>query len=75
MLAIDETELNLHGEELEKFQIDLACWLYEKRALTMNRSAAFCGLDWYAFMGELAQRDISIMDDKSVLDEIADRKR
>ena len=42
----------------EEFLVDFACFLYEKRRLTMGRATKLAGMDRISFQKELAKRDI-----------------
>lgn len=43
-----------------EFMIDFACFLYERKRLSMGRARNLSGLDQISFQKELAKRDIDI---------------
>ena len=47
----------LSGEDL---LVDLACYMYEKKRLSMGQARGLSGLDHISFQKELAKRDIFI---------------
>ncbi|MEL7121981.1 MAG: UPF0175 family protein [Bacteroidota bacterium] len=59
LIITDETlsKVQLSAEEL---LIDLACYLYEKKRLSMGKARELVEMDIITFQKELAKRDIDI---------------
>ncbi|MEZ4827154.1 MAG: UPF0175 family protein [Bacteroidia bacterium] len=59
LIITDDTlqKVNLSAEEL---LIDLACFMYEKKRMSMGQARNLAGLDQISFQKELAKRDIYI---------------
>lgn len=73
MIVIDDEMLHSINKSESELRKELACWLYDKQAMSLHRAAAFCNQDYYTFMQELSKRGYSIMDEDSVLREIQNR--
>lgn len=59
LIITDDTlaKAQLSADEL---LIDLACYLYEKKRMSMGQARHLAGLDQISFQKELAKRDIYI---------------
>jgi predicted HTH domain antitoxin len=59
LIITDDTlaKAKLSAEEL---LIDLACYLYDKKRISMGQGRQLTGLDQISFQKELAKRDINI---------------
>ncbi|MEZ4776790.1 MAG: UPF0175 family protein [Bacteroidia bacterium] len=56
-LLYNSVKVNISAEEL---LIDLACFMYEKKRMSMGQARNLSGLDQISFQKELAKRDIYI---------------
>lgn len=60
MIIISTKNIGLPELTEEELIIDFACFLYERKRLSMGRARTLSGLDQIAFQKELAKRDIHI---------------
>ncbi len=59
LIITDDTLLKAHTSA-EELLIDLACYMYEKKRMSMGQARHLAGLDQISFQKELAKRDIYI---------------
>ncbi|MEZ4688217.1 MAG: UPF0175 family protein [Bacteroidia bacterium] len=59
LIITDDTLSRAHLSASELL-IDLACYLYDKKRLSMGQARGLAGLDHISFQKELAERDILI---------------
>lgn len=59
LIITDET-LTKAKTSAEELLIDLACYLYDKKRMSMGQARHLAGLDQISFQKELAKRDIYI---------------
>jgi predicted HTH domain antitoxin len=59
LIITDET-LAKANTSAEGLLIDLACYLYDKKRMSMGQARHLAGLDQISFQKELAKRDIYI---------------
>ncbi len=68
-LIISDDILSKAQISAEDLLTDLACYLYDKRRLSMGQARQLIGLDQMAFQKELAKRNIYIHYTKDNLDQ------
>ncbi len=59
-LVISDETLSKAQISANQLRIDLACYLYEKKRLSLGQARSLSGLDQLAFQLELSNRDIYI---------------
>lgn len=59
-LIITDDILSKAQTSADQLLIDLACYLYDKKRMSMGQSRNLAGLDQISFQKELAKRDIYI---------------
>lgn len=59
LIITDET-ISKAKTSAEELLIDLACYLYDKKRMSMGQARHLAGLDQIRFQKELAKRDIYI---------------
>lgn len=59
-LIISDTTLSKVRLSADELLVDLACYLYDKKRMSMGQARHLAGLDQISFQKELAQRDIYI---------------
>ncbi len=58
IITIPDELIKNASENDQKYFIDLAVFLYDKRILTMGQAKRMAGLDQIAFQKEMATRDV-----------------
>ncbi len=59
-LIITDDTLSKAHTSADELLIDLACYLYDKKRMSMGQCRHLSGLDQISFQKELAKRDINI---------------